>query len=192
MAASAGRLVVVRHGPTAWSETGRHTGLTDVELTHDGEQEARALAPRLAAYRPTVVLASPLVRARRTAQLAGLDPEIEPDLREWDYGVYEGRTTAEIRTTLNDPAWEVWTTTSGLGESLDAVGERSRRVIGRCTPDVAAGRTVVLVAHAHLLRVLTAVWLGLEPRAGRSFILDPAGVGILGHERDNPVLLAWN
>jgi broad specificity phosphatase PhoE len=187
MAASAGRLVVVRHGPTAWSETGRHTGLTDVELTHDGEQEARALAPRLAAYRPTVVLASPLVRARRTAQLAGLDPEIEPDLREWDYGVYEGRTTEEIGTEI--PGWSVWTHEIVGGESLDEVGVRADRVIDRA---VGADGDVALVAHAHLLRILTARWIGMPPDHGRHFTLDTASTSVLGWERDTRVICRLN
>ncbi len=192
MSAGAGRLVVVRHGPTAWSETGRHTGITDIALTREGEDEARALAPRLAGFHASLVLSSPLVRARRTAELAGLDPVVDPDLREWDYGEYEGRTTAEIRASLHDPSWAVWTTRAGLGESLGDVGRRASRVTALCDPVVRAGGTVILVGHAHLMRILTALWLGLTPVDGRSFVLEPAGVGVLGFERDTPALLEWN
>jgi probable phosphoglycerate mutase len=188
---SNGRLVLVRHGETAWSRSGRHTGRTDVALTPLGEDRARALAPRLAAFTPALVLASPLVRAQETARLAGLRPETDPALLEWDYGVYEGRTTADIRAELGDPGWTIWSARDGLGESADQVGERVARVLTRCTGPSARG-DVVLVAHAHVLRILTAVWLGLSADRGRSFVLDPAGIAVLGHERENPVITAWN
>ncbi len=170
---------------------GRHTGRTDVSLTPEGEEAARAAAARLAAYTPSLVLVSPLVRARRTADLAGLPGESDPDLVEWDYGVYEGRTTQGIKDDLGDPAWSVWTTLDGLGETVDDVGTRAARVLTRCQPVVESGEDVVLVAHAHLLRILTAVHLGLPAVGGRSFVLPPAGIGVLGWERSNRALLGW-
>jgi probable phosphoglycerate mutase len=188
---SGGRLHLVRHGETEWSRDGRHTGRTDVALTPAGEARARALAPRFVDLDPVLVLTSPLVRAQETARLAGLTPETEPDLVEWDYGVYEGRTTADIRTDLDDPSWTIWRAVQGLGESVEQVGERTQKVLARCAEPLTTG-DVVLVAHAHVLRILTAVWLGLPADRGRSFVLDPAGLAVLGHERENPVVSAWN
>lgn len=187
-----GRILVVRHGETAWSRSLQHTGRTDIALTAHGEEQAAALRPRLASWQPALVLSSPLERARRTAQLAGLEPEPDDDLLEWDYGVYEGRTTDEIRSELGDPEWTVWSATTGLGESADEVGRRAARVIHRVRPIVDDGGDVAFVAHAHLLRILTAVWLGLPAARGVSFALQPAGAGVLGYERDSPVLRAWN
>ena len=191
MTATRGRIVVLRHAETAWSKDGRHTGRTDVPLTPEGEEAARTASARLAAYSPALVLVSPLVRARRTAELAGLTGETDPDLVEWDYGVYEGRTTQSIKDDLGDPAWSVWTTLDGLGESVDDVGTRAARVLTRCQPVVESGEDVVLVAHAHLLRILTAVHLGLPAVGGRSFVLPPAGIGVLGWERSTRALLGW-
>ena len=185
-----GRMLVVRHGETAWSREGRHTGRTDVPLTAEGEVQARGLAEVLSGWAPALVLTSPLGRARRTAELAGLHPEIDADLAEWDYGVYEGRTTGEIRAI--DPGWSVWDSPPGLGESLGEVALRARRVLHRCGPLLAAGDDVVLVAHAHLLRILTATWLDLPPRAGEGLVLGPASTGVLGHERETRALLRWN
>ena len=192
MTPGTGRILVVRHGETEWSRDGRHTGRTDLPLTPEGRERAARLAPLLGDWRPALVLSSPLQRARRTAELAGLVPEIDPDLLEWDYGVYEGRTTPEIRETTDDPEWTVWTTTTGLGEPLESVGDRAARVLARCRPLLSRGDDVVLVAHAHLLRILTATWLGMPPRAGASLVLAPAGTGVLGYERDTPALLRWN
>lgn len=191
MTATRGRIVVLRHAETAWSRDGRHTGRTDVPLTAEGEEAARTASARLATYSPALVLVSPLVRARRTAELAGLSGEADADLLEWDYGVYEGRTTQGIKDDLGDPAWSVWTTLDGLGESVDDVGARAARVLTRCQPVVESGEDVVLVAHAHLLRILTAVHLGLPAVGGRSFVLPPAGIGVLGWERSNRALLGW-
>lgn len=188
-----GELILLRHGETQWSRTGRHTGRTDIPLTAAGEARASAAEILLRDVDAGLVLCSPLVRARQTARLAGLEPDdYDDDLLEWDYGSYEGRTTAEIRETLGDPGWDVWDTTSGLGETVDAVGERTARVLARCAPVVAAGGTAVLVAHAHVLRILTAVHLGLPAERGRSFALGPAGVGVLAHERETPVIAGWN
>ena len=192
MLTTRGRLVVIRHGETEWSRLGKHTGRTDIPLTPEGEVRAASLANRFAGWEPSLVLSSPLQRARRTAELAGFHPTLDSDLLEWDYGDYEGRTTDEIRETLGDPAWTVWTTARGLGESPEQVGERVSRVIDRVRPMVDRGDDVVLVAHAHVLRILTAVWLGLPPAYGAHFVLAAAGTGVLGYERDVPALRAWN
>ena len=192
MSPGTGRILVVRHGETAWSRDGRHTGRTDVPLTPEGQERASRLAPVLRDWHPALVLCSPLQRARRTAELAGLDPVADADLLEWDYGDYEGRTTSEIRETLGDPQWSVWTTSTGLGEPVESVGVRAGRVLARCRPLLDRGDDVVLVAHAHLLRILTATWLGMPPRGGESLVLAPAGTGLLGYERETPALLRWN
>lgn len=192
MSSRTGRIHVLRHGETAWSREGRHTGRTDVPLTPRGEQRAAALVDRVRAWHPALVLCSPLQRARRTAELAGLDVEIDADLVEWDYGEFEGRTTDEIRASLGDPHWSVWSATQGLGETLADVAARAERVLARSRPFVLDGDDVVLVAHAHLLRVLTATWLRMPPVGGESLVLEPAGVGVLGYERENPALLGWN
>jgi len=192
MTPGTGSILVVRHGETSWSRAGRHTGRTDVPLTPEGQERASRLAPLLRDWHPALVLCSPLQRARRTAELAGLDPESDPDLLEWDYGAYEGRTTSEIRETLGDPQWSVWTTSTGLGESLESVGRRAGRVLARCRPLLERGDDVVLVAHAHLLRILAATWVGLAPRGGERLVLAPAGTGLLGYERETPALLRWN
>lgn len=189
---SRGSILVVRHGETAWSRAGRHTGRTDVPLEPEGEERARALAPHLASLRPELVLCSPLARARRTAELCGLTAEVDADLLEWDYGAYEGRTTAEIRSATGDPAWSVWDSPAGLGETLVDVARRAGRVLDRCRPVVDRGDEVVLVAHAHLLRVLTALWIDLPARAGEHLVLGPAATGLLGFERDTRALLRWN
>jgi probable phosphoglycerate mutase len=192
MLTTRGRLLVIRHGETEWSRVGKHTGRTDLPLTSEGEQRAEALAMRFSGWTPSLVLCSPLQRARRTAELAGFHARIDDDLLEWDYGDYEGRTTDEIRENLGDPGWTVWTTRRGLGESVHEVGERVHRVIDRVRPTVDRGDDVVLVAHAHVLRILTAVWLGLTPTYGAHFVLAAAGTGVLGYERDVPALRAWN
>ncbi|WP_377642476.1 histidine phosphatase family protein [Oryzobacter terrae] len=191
----AGRLVLVRHGQTEWSRTGRHTGRTDVELTEEGERDAAALAGPLAAFDVGLVLTSPLARARRTAELAGLTgAEVDEDLLEWDYGGYEGRTTAEIRETLGHP-WTVFA--DGVvpgdspGETVEEVAARASRVLVRVAP-VLAGRDVVLVGHGHCLRVLTATYLRQEPRFGAHLVLDAGSLCVLGREREQPALLAWN
>ena len=183
-----GALYVVRHGQTAWSQSGRHTGRTDVPLTEEGEAQARSLAPRLRrepGQEWSLVLASPLQRAWRTAELAGLTPEPEPDLVEWDYGDAEGRTTAQMREA--EPAWTIWTDTR-TGETLDDVAARARRVLDR----VPAEGDTCLVAHGHVLRVLTAVYLGQPPRLAQHLVLDAGAVGVLGHEHDWPALRGWN
>lgn len=180
---------LVRHGETAWSRSGQHTGRTDLAMTPEGERQAAALAARLAGRRFALVLSSPLARARETARLAGYGEvvEITGELREWDYGEYEGRTTADIRRER--PGWSVWTGEVPGGETVDAVGARARRVIERART---AGGDVALFGHAHALRVLAACWLGLAPAAGRHFKLDPASISVLGYERETPVITRWN
>jgi probable phosphoglycerate mutase len=179
---------MVRHGTTEWSLNGRHTGRTDLPLTPDGERRAAALAPALAGRDFALVLASPLRRARDTARLAGFpDAEVTDDLREWDYGHYEGRTTADIRT--DDPGWTVWTHASPGGETPDEVRARAQRVIDRAD---GSGGDALLFAHGHILRVLTAVALGLAPEEGRRFALEVATVNLIGHEHEYRTLRRWN
>lgn len=194
-----GDMVLIRHGQTEWSRTRRHTGLTDIPLTEEGERQAGALRPLLAARDVGRVVTSPLRRAVRTAELAGLSVSgTDPDLAEWDYGGYEGITTADIRR--GRPGWNLWR--DGIvpggpghpGESVEAVGERADRVLERLAPLLGdeEGADVVLVAHSHVLRVLTARRLGLPPAAGALFRLETATVSTLGHEHGRPVLTSWN
>ena len=192
MSPATGKILVVRHAETDWSRDNRHTGRTDVPLNAEGQARAQGLAAELARWEPALVLCSPLRRALRTAELAGLEPELDDDLVEWDYGVYEGRTTAEIRDSSGDREWSVWTSPVGLGESLDDVARRASRVLERCVPVLEDGSDVLLVSHAHLLRVLTTRWLDLPPRTAEGLVLDPAGTGVLGYERETPALLRWN
>lgn len=185
-------IVLVRHGETTWSAAGRHTGTTDIALTETGDRQARALAPVLAGRRFGLVLTSPLQRARRTAELAGVpDAAEDPDLAEWDYGAYEGRTTAEIREETGRP-WSVWEDGVVDGEPIAAVAARAARVLERCAPVLASGRDVALVAHGHLLRILTAGWLGLPPTAGALLALSAGSWSTLGREHERQVLTAWN
>lgn len=185
---------MLRHGQTDWSRSGKHTGRTDLPLLPEGEEQARALRGALGSRRFTEVWVSPLQRAGRTAELAGLEPTAaDPDLLEVDYGGYEGRTTAGISEDLGR-TWSIWTdgTVPGEtpGESLEQVGARVDRVLDRARARLADG-DVALVAHGHLLRILTARWLGLAPRAGALFALPAGAYGVLGHEHDRPVLTGW-
>jgi probable phosphoglycerate mutase len=179
--------VVVRHGETEWSRTLKHTGRTDVPLTPAGRRRAESLAAPLSGTY-ALVLCSPLLRARETAALAGFpDPVIEPDLHEWDYGEYEGLTTNEIRALR--PDWNLWSDGCPGGESPAEVGARADRVLDRLRP---AGGDCLVFAHGHILRVLTARWLGLPPSAGAYFALAAGSLGLLGHERETPVIERWN
>jgi broad specificity phosphatase PhoE len=179
---------LVRHGATEWSEAGRHTSTTDVPLTPDGEDAARAVAAKLRGHDFALVLTSPLSRARRTAELAGFaSAAVDDDLREWDYGDYEGVTTEEIRESV--PGWTVFSCPSPGGETAEQVGARLDRVLARCRG--AAGDSL-LFGHGHALRVLTARWLGLPVADGRLFVLQTATVSVLGHEHESPALLRWN
>lgn len=190
------RVWLIRHGQTEWAAAGRHTGRTDIPLTPVGEEQAAALLPFVSTLTPGLELCSPLSRARDTARLAGLDAEADADLLEWDYGAWEGRTTAEIRATTGDPRWLVWDNPvppgETPGEQLGDVGARVDRVLARCAPVLANGADCVLVAHAHVLRILTARWLGLPPADGRLFALEPATLSSLGFEHDCPVVRSWN
>ena len=181
---------LVRHGETEWTKSGRHTGRSDIPLTDVGRRQAGALADRLRGQRFALVLSSPRSRAAETAHLAGFpDAIIEPDLGEWDYGEFEGRTTLDIRTEI--PDWSIWTGPWRNGESVEDVGRRADRVIERCL-DHAIDGDVVLFAHGHLLRVLAARWIRLLPDAGRIFALGTATIGVLGWERDTRVIERWN
>lgn len=189
-------LVLVRHGETEWSATGQHTGVTDIPLTPHGEHQVAQLRPLLDGHRFGLVLTSPKLRARRTAELLGwLDPEVEPDLAEWDYGGYEGRTTAEISAELGRP-WRIWVdpVPAGAtpGETPEQVAERADRVLARVRPTLQAGRDVALVGHGHDLRVLVARWLGLNPQAGALLALSVGSVSGLGYEHDRPVVVYWS
>ncbi|QDY08792.1 histidine phosphatase family protein [Micromonospora sp. HM134] len=183
-------IILIRHGETTWSASRRHTSYTDLELTPDGERQARALAGVLTCQRFATVLVSPRRRALRTAQLAGLTVDgTDDDLTEWNYGRYEGRTTADIHTER--PDWNIWTDGCPDGESPDQVGARVDRLLGRLTPLLARG-DVALVGHAHLLRVVGARWIGLPAAGGGKLRLDTATVSALGHEHGRPVILRWN
>ena len=187
--APTGHLVLARHGQTSWSRAGRHTGRTDVPLEPEGEDQARRLGQLLSGLRFAAVLVSPLQRARATCELAGLaaGARVVPDLAEWDYGAYEGRTTTDIRA--EHPGWDIWTQPPPGGETVEEVGARAERVIAQAE---AAGGDVLIVSHAHLLRVLTARWLGLAAAEGRCFVLETAAVAVLGYEREIPALVRWN
>lgn len=182
-------VVLVRHGETEWSRTGRHTGNSDVPLTDKGRQQARLLGHMLGERRFGRVLTSPLQRAAETSRLAGFGEVAEewPDLREWDYGVYDGRTTADIRKEI--AGWTVWSHPVPSGETADAVGRRADRVINLLQE---ADGDVALFAHGHILRVLAARWCGLDAVHGRLFALDTTTLSVLGYERETPVIRVWN
>jgi probable phosphoglycerate mutase len=191
-----GDLLLVRHGETEWSRSGQHTSFTDLPLTGAGEAQARSLAPLLADRAFALVLTSPLRRAAHTAELAGLTGAVrDPDLHEWYYGGYEGVTTDEIHRTR--PDWDLWT--DGVppgpdghpGETPGQVAERADRVLDRVAPALERG-DVILVAHSHFLRVLTARRLGLPPREGRLFRLETGTLSRLSTEHGRPVILEWN
>lgn len=182
-------LWLIRHGETEWSAAKRHTGRTDIALTPAGERQAAALGQSLAGRRFGLVLCSPLRRASETCRLAGYGQpaEVTDDLLEWDYGVYEGRTTQEIR--LEQPGWSIWRTSVPKGESIEQVEHRAQRVIQLA---LAVEGDVVLFAHAHILRILTACWLGLPPDAGRLFALRTTSISVLGFEHETRVISRWN
>ncbi|QSB16604.1 histidine phosphatase family protein [Natronosporangium hydrolyticum] len=182
-------IVLVRHGETEWSRSGRHTGRTDLPLTPAGEAAATALAAALGDRRFVTVLTSPLRRAADTCRLAGLaaDAEVVPELREWEYGSYEGRTTADIRSQR--PGWSIWRDGAPAGETATQVGDRVDPLIDRLR---GVDGDVAVFSHGHLLRVLAARWLELPAAQGRCFALDTAAVSALGWERETPVLRRWN
>ncbi len=182
-------VLLVRHGETEWSRDAKHTGRTDVPLTDEGREQARLAGRRLAGRSLALVLTSPLQRATETARLAGLGDraELEPDLAEWDYGDYEGRTTVEIREER--PGWDVWTDGCPNGETVDEVGARADRVIERV---LGVDGDVALVAHGHLLRVFGARWMGVAAVRGGALALATSAVCELGWERERRVLEDWN
>lgn len=183
-------IVLIRHGETEWSATGRHTSTTDLALTATGEDQARALAPALARRRFAAVLCSPRKRAQHTAALAGLTvTDTDDDLVEWDYGDYEGRTTADIRTSR--PDWNLWTDGAPGGENPAQVGARLDRVLERAR-DLLGGGDIALVGHGHALRVAGARWIGLAASGGELLRLDTATISTLGFEHGRPVITTWN
>ncbi len=183
---------LARHGETEWTVTGRHTGRTDMPLTARGERNAAGLGRRLRGLAFDRVVTSPLLRARRTCELAGFAEraELDPDLVEWDYGDYEGRTSSEIRA--GRPGWEIFRDGCPGGESTDAVGVRADRVIARLR-ELPAGR-LLLFGHAHFFRVLAARWITLAASDARHFVLSTAALSILGYEHSpaDPAILLWN
>ncbi|HZX01347.1 histidine phosphatase family protein [Kribbella sp.] len=182
------RVFLVRHGETEWSRSGRHTSVTDLPLTPEGERVAASLKERLAGESFDLVLTSPRQRARRTAELAGFpDAEVDDDLVEWDYGDYEGITTADIRKTA--PGWTIWDSPVPNGETAAQITARLDRVNARLA---AVPGDVLVFGHSHALRSLTARWLDLPVAEGRHFVLDTATLSTLGWERDAPAILHWN
>jgi probable phosphoglycerate mutase len=185
----ASQLWLIRHGETEWSRSGAHTGRTDLPLTDTGRARAEAIGRFLKGRPFALVLTSPLSRARDTCRLAGYGEaaQIEPNLREWDYGDYEGRTTPDIRRER--PDWSLWTDGVPNGESIAQVAQRAQAVIEKAFN---AGGDVALFAHGHILRILTACWLGLPANDARLFALATASLSVLGFERDTRVITLWN
>ena len=183
------RIVLVRHGETEWSVSGQHTGNTDIPLTDAGRRQAEALGARLAAWDFARVLSSPLRRALETCRLAGFGEaaEVTDDLREWDYGDYEGRRTLDIRKER--PGWDLWLHGVPGGETVDDVGRRADRVLDAAR---ATDGDVALFAHGHVLRVAGARWMGLPAVNGGRLGLSTATISVLGWERERPVILRWN
>ena len=182
---------LARHGETAWSLSGQHTGVTDLPLTERGEQNARRLRERLSGRQFTRIVTSPLRRAVRTCELAGFGSaaEVDHDLTEWDYGQYEGRTSAEIHAER--PDWQLFRDGCPGGETPEQIGARADRILHKMRAIVG---DVLVFSSGHFLRVLAARWLGLEPSAGRYFLLKTASLSILGyeHHRSQPVIHLWD
>ena len=184
------QIYLVRHGDTEWSRSGQHTGRTDIPLTDSGRRQAVALGDRLRDHEFALVLTSPMSRATETARIAGFgDATRDEDLREWDYGELEGRTTDDIRTAM--PGWTIWDGPWPGGETAEQVGARVDHVLARCLDPTVRGDSL-LFAHGHVLRVLAARWLGEPPSAGGHYALATATIGILGWERSARVIETWN
>jgi probable phosphoglycerate mutase len=183
-----GELWVIRHGETEWSRDGLHTSYTELDLTPEGEDVARRLADRLEGVEFDLVLTSPRIRARRTAELAGF-ADVEPveDLTEWDYGDYEGLTTAKIRETV--PGWTVWSHPCPGGETAPEVSRRMDRVVAKVRDH---GGRVLVFSHGHASRALAARWLDQPVQEGRLFTLDTATISVLSYERESPTVARWN
>jgi broad specificity phosphatase PhoE len=186
------RVVLVRHGETEWSRTGKHTGRTDIPLDQAGEYKAQLVGEVLAGFHFGLVLTSPLSRARETARLAGF-PDAEPydDLQEWDYGDYEGLTSKEIAAQSGE-TWTIWHNDVPGGESNDDIFRRARAVCDRVQAPLDDGERVLLFSHGHFLRALAAVWLGLEVEDGSLLALDTAAISVLGFEHGRRVIVSWN
>lgn len=184
------RLWLIRHGETEWSKSGRHTGTTDIALTEQGRRQAAALAPLLAAQSFDLVLTSPMQRAIDTCHLAGLGAQarIEPALHEWNYGIYEGLRTADIRADV--PDWSIWTSPMPDGENAAQAGARAQALIDRLLDQGA--NHIALFSHAHFLRTLAAVWTTGDPSMGAHLLLDTAAVSVLGFERETRAIMKWN
>ena len=179
---------LIRHGETAWSKTGQHTGRTDLPLLPQAEAALKVLAPHVQKHSFALVLSSPLQRATQTASLVGFKSfEKDDDLMEWDYGAYDGLTKDDIRKSV--PGWSIWVDGVPKGETLEQVATRARRVIARAQ---AASGDVALIAHAHLLRILAACWLQISPTNAEHFALSPGSISILAYENDYAVLAQWN
>ena len=179
----------MRHGETEWSVSGAHTSRTDLPLTANGIKQAQELAPRLKGRKFALVLTSPMSRARETCRMAGFgdQAEVTNDLKEWDYGAYEGRSTPDIRK--DNPSWNLWRDGVVQGELVEHVGARVARVIERCSK---VNGDVALFAHGHVLRILTSVWVGLPPGDGKLFALNTGTMSVLGYEHDYRVIRRWN
>jgi broad specificity phosphatase PhoE len=184
--------VVVRHGATEWSESGRHTGRTDLPLIEAGRERARRLGEVLDPNQFVKVLCSPLRRARETCELAGFGDaaEIVADLHEWDYGDFEGLTSDQIHE--RDPAWVLWRDGCPGGEAPEQVATRADRVLARVGHGATIAGATIAFAHAHILRVVAARWIGLAAAGGARLVLSPAAIGVLGYERETRVLERWN
>jgi len=190
-------LWLIRHGETEWSASGKHTSRTDLPLTQLGRERAAKLGKYLAGTKFAAVLRSPMLRAKETCEIAGFGAQavVDDDLREWDYGVYEGRTSAEIQAEI--PGWSVWTFPIVGGETVEHVGDRADRVIATALAEAGVAAKgeclrVALFAHAHILRILAARWVGLEARGGSLFALGTGSVSVLGWERETRVVERWN
>jgi probable phosphoglycerate mutase len=181
------KIILCRHGETAWSQTGHHTGSTDVPLTKTGEKQAAKLSAPLAKYDIAKSFSSPRIRARDTARLAGFHPHLDPDLAEWDYGKYEGLTSEQI--ALENPDWNLFTDGAPGGESLSQVGARADRVLKKLRDEKGP---ILIFSHGHFSRVLAVRWLSLPPTNAGLFALSVASISILGHEHDRPVIRLWN
>ena len=186
------QLWLIRHGETEWSVSGQHTSRTDIPLTGHGRKRAEELREFLKGTRFDAVFVSPMLRARETCVIAGYGDQavVEVDLKEWDYGVFEGRTTAQIRAEI--PDWSVWKNPIVDGETAEHVGERADAVIGRALNLASEGGKVALFAHAHILRILAARWVGLGARQGSLFALGTGSVSVVGWERETRVIQSWN
>ncbi len=182
-------LWLIRHGETEWSVSGAHTSRTEIPLTRKGEERALAIREYLRGREFSLVLSSPRLRARETCRIAGYGDlaQVDENLSEWDYGIYEGRTTAEIKKT--EPGWSVWTGAIPEGESLYQVAGRAQRVIDRA---LESGDRVALFSHAHMLRILAACWVDLPAKAGRLLFLGTGSVSTLGFEHETRVISTWN